>query len=75
MKFKISDNFGVSGDAKELVYDAYIDGQWILMELDSRNDVITHRFDYRTKSGKHSLRIQVKDDRGNTKTFVQTFLK
>lgn len=75
MKFKISDNFGVSGDAKELVYDAYIDGQWILMALDSRNDVITHRFDYRTKSGKHSLRIQVKDDRGNTKTFVQTFLK
>ena len=75
MRFKISDNFGVSGDADELTYNAFIDGQWVLMQLDSRTDMITHHFDYRTAPGKHSLRLHVRDDRGNEKSFIQTFVK
>jgi len=75
MKFKIEDNFNVTGRADELVYNAYIDGQWILMELDSKSDIISHEFDERTSKGKHSLRIQVKDDRGNESNFVQSFIR
>lgn len=75
MKFKIEDNFNVMGQADDLVYHAYIDGKWILMELDSKTDIITHKFDERTGKGKHSLRIQVKDDRGNERNFVQSFVK
>ena len=75
MKFKIEDNFNVMGQAFDLVYNAYIDGQWILMELDSKTDVITHKFDERTGKGKHSLKIHVKDDRGNERNFVQSFIR
>ena len=73
--FKIRDNYGVSGKADELIYNAWIDDQWILMELDSKSDIITHRFDYRTKPGKHQVRVQVRDDRGNERSFVQSFIK
>ncbi|MEO5581200.1 MAG: M23 family metallopeptidase [Saprospiraceae bacterium] len=75
MAFKITDNLGVSGKADEITYNAYIDDQWVLMELDSKTDIITHRFDAHTTPGKHQLRLRVKDDRGNEKTFVQTFVK
>jgi len=75
MKFKIEDNFDVTGPADEMVYNAYIDGQWILMELDSKSNVISHQFDERTSKGKHSLRIQLKDDRGNERNFVQSFIR
>lgn len=75
MRFKIEDNLNVMGQADEIVYNAYIDGQWVLMELDSKSDIITHRFDERTGKGKHSLRIQVRDDRGNERNFVQSFVR
>lgn len=75
MKFRITDNFEVAGQADRLTYNAFIDDQWILMELDSKTDIITHRFDERTSKGTHRLRIQVKDDRGNERNFVQTFVK
>lgn len=75
MSFKIKDNFGVSGKADELAYNGYIDGEWVLMELDSKNDVITHRFDGRTKPGRHQVKIQVRDDKGNERIYVQSFLK
>ncbi len=75
MRFKISDNFGVSGEADELTYNAYIDGAWVLMQLDSKTDMITHHFDHRTAPGKHTLRLSVRDDRGNERSFVQTFIR
>jgi hypothetical protein len=74
MAFKITDNFGCP-KADEIIYNAYIDDQWVLMELDSKTDIITHHFDYRTPKGKHQLRLRVRDDRGNEKTLVQTFVK
>jgi len=75
MKFRITDNFEVAGQADRLTYNATIDDQWILMELDSKTDILTHRFDERTAKGTHRLRLQVKDDRGNERNFVQTFVK
>lgn len=75
MSFKIKDNFSVSGMADDLVYNGYIDGEWVLMELNSKNDVITHRFDQRTKPGRHQVKIQVRDDKGNERIYVQSFIK
>jgi hypothetical protein len=75
MKFKISDNFGVGGTADEMTYTAWVDGKWILMELDSKSDVITHTFDERIPKGKHSLKIKLADDKGNESTFNHTFIR
>ena len=75
MKFKISDNFNVGGTADEMTYTAWVDGKWILMELDSKSDVITHTFDEHIAKGKHSLKIKLADDKGNESTFNHTFIK
>ena len=75
MKFKISDNFGVGGTADEMSYNAWVDGKWILMELDSKSDVISHTFDDRIAKGKHILKIKVTDDKNNESNFNQSFIR
>ena len=42
IKFKIQDNVPALGKAKELKYNAYIDGQWILMEHDEKTNPSLH---------------------------------
>jgi hypothetical protein len=63
------------GKAKELQYNAYIDGQWILMEHDEKTHCIRHDFEDWLSEGKHELLIQVTDDRGNTREYKNNFLK
>ena len=75
IKFKIQDNVPALGKAKELQYNAYIDGQWILMEHDEKTHCIRHDFEDWLSEGKHELLIQVTDDRGNTREYKNNFLK
>ncbi len=65
--FTVADDF--SGVAS---YAATIDGEWILLEEDTRG-VITHRFDSRKAlaSGAHSLILKVSDRAGNS-TMLET---
>ncbi|MEM9930672.1 MAG: M23 family metallopeptidase, partial [Bacteroidota bacterium] len=63
--FTITDNFPTGGYASGLLYEATIDGQWILMEYDAKNDLIFHRFDGSIEPGEHQLRLVVTDDVGN----------
>jgi hypothetical protein len=56
-----------------LKYNAWVDGKWILMELDSKSNQISHSFDDRITPGKHALRLVVTDDKNNSRTFQQSF--
>ena len=73
MAFKISDNFRVRERARELIYDAWIDGKWILMSMDGKTATISHVFDGTIPPGDHQLRLRVIDDRGNEAVLEKTF--
>ncbi len=75
MKFKITDNFETSGKAKDLRYKATIDGQWILLEYDAKNDMLIHRFDDSLERGSHLLKLEVRDDRDNVAVLEREFLR
>ena len=63
--FHIEDNFRTSGSARGLQYRAEVDGQWILLEFDAKNDTLIHTFDGRILPGDHELLLRVWDDRNN----------
>lgn len=71
--FIIKDNIETAGLARGLQYRATINGQWILMEYDLKNDRLTHRFDGTFPAGTHQFRLEVWDNQGNTKVFEQKF--
>lgn len=75
MTFKIKDNFDTTGKAKGMSYKATVDGRWILMEYDSKNDLLIHRFDKTIGSGKHVLKLVVTDNRGNERVLERTFTR
>ncbi len=70
MAFKISDNFRTRDTGRDLLYEATVDGQWILMSMDAKTGILTHIFDGHIAPGPHTLILKVTDDRGN-----QTFLE
>jgi hypothetical protein len=75
MRFRIGDNQAVDGQASWLSYEATVDGNWILMEYDSKRSMLTHWFDERIGPGEHELVIRVTDDRGNVARLVRSFTR
>jgi len=75
MTFKIKDEMPTSGKAKGLSFTATVDGKWILMQYDEKNDLLIHRFDNRISKGEHNLKITVKDDRGNRAVLDRSFIR
>jgi len=75
MSFKIKDDIKTGGKAKDLEYRAMVDGKWILMEYDSKKDLITHRFDGSISSGSHQLKLVVRDNRGNETVLERKFTR
>lgn len=73
MVFKVTDNFSVSGKARDVKFRAYVDDKWILMDHDIKKDFWEHHFDGRIKHGTHQLRIIAVDDRGNETIFDDEF--
>lgn len=73
MSFKIEDNYPSSGRAKGLTYTATVDGKWILMEYDEKNDLLIHHFDGRLDPGSHELELTVSDSQYNKSVFKQKF--
>ncbi len=73
MAFKITDNFRIKDRGRDLLYDAWVDGQWILMSLDGKSGILTHNFDGRIPPGDHQLVIKVTDDRGNEAVLEKSF--
>lgn len=70
MQFKIKDD--LSGIDH---YRAEVDGKWILMEYDAKNDLLTHFFDGKITAGKHELVLKVTDGRGNKKEYKADFYR
>lgn len=73
MTFKVTDNFATAPNVKQIDYDAYIDGNWILMEYDAKSDLLTHRFSKNLSAGSHLFRLVVRDDRKNEAIFEKSF--
>ncbi|WP_437919125.1 M23 family metallopeptidase [Sphingobacterium sp. LRF_L2] len=68
--FTISDNFsGIQS------FNAYIDGEWVLMEYDSKNRHVWHRFDSSLAKGEHQFKLIVKDWKDNEKIYEATFIR
>ncbi|MCX2572934.1 M23 family metallopeptidase [Pedobacter sandarakinus] len=70
MNFKISDN--LSGIKS---FNGYIDGEWILMEFDTKTATLWHSFDERTKAGKHSFELVVADMKDNIRRYTISFYR
>lgn len=70
MNFKIRDN--LSGIKS---FNGYIDGNWVLMEFDTKTATLWHSFDERTAPGKHELKLVVDDMKGNSRTYSINFYK
>lgn len=73
MTFKVKENFDTARNIDPFKYKATVDGQWILLEYDSKNDLLIHRFDGSIAKGSHVLRLEVTDDRGNQKVYERNF--
>jgi hypothetical protein len=56
-------------------YNAWVDGEWILMKYDGKRNVIYHEFDARITTGKHKLIIIVTDLSNNQTTFEGVFIR
>ena len=68
--FQISDNWEVSGKAREPRYRATMNGQWVLFRHDLKSQRIRFSFPPWMKPGKYDLRLSVWDDRDNETVFT-----
>lgn len=71
ISLKITDNLSGIGS-----YRGTIDGKWVLMEYDAKNDKLSYFFDdERLKSGQHVFQLVVKDKVGNKKIYKANFTR
>ncbi|RNL51012.1 M23 family metallopeptidase [Pedobacter jejuensis] len=68
--FKISDN--LSGIKS---FNGLIDGEWTLMEFDTKTATLWHSFDEKTSTGKHTLELVVIDMKENTRKYTISFYR
>jgi hypothetical protein len=70
VKVRISDRD--SGISK---YKAILNGEWLLMEYDAKNDLLIYYIDERLKKGENDLRIEVTDGKGNVKVYEKLLVR
>lgn len=70
IQVKISDN--LSGIA---YYRGSIDGKWILMEYDAKNNLLTYTFDPAVPKGKRWFELTVSDGKQNTANYEAPFTR
>lgn len=75
ISFRIADNYSTVKELPDIHYDAYIDGQWVLMEYDKKSSTIRHRFEEWLSKGSHRYEIYVRDYLGNEKTYSGSFTR
>ncbi|HSH65345.1 MAG TPA: hypothetical protein VLB84_05975, partial [Bacteroidia bacterium] len=68
LRFRSTDD--LSGIKK---YRATIDGSWVLCEYDAKNDLLFHTFDDSVSEGVHQFKLEVTDDKGNSKEWKMMF--
>lgn len=70
MSFTVEDTLSGLGS-----YNAFVDGEWILLEYDPKSKKLTHYFDGRVKVGQHDLEIIVEDSVKNEKRLNLQFVR
>ncbi len=71
IKVKITDD--LSGIKS---YRPAINGNWILMEYDAKNDMLIYRYDDKINKGENIFELKVTDEKGNMSTYkAKVFLK
>lgn len=75
MSFRIRDNISTAPNVTDFEYNAWVDGQWILMEFDKKSALLTHTFDEHIGPGQHTLRLVVKDAVGNEAVYESSFTR
>ena len=53
-------------------YNGFLNGQWILMDFDGKNNLLRYDFDERLKSGKNQFKLEVTDNVGNKAVYEAT---
>ena len=70
MAFRIGDNLsGIKA------YNAFVDGQWVLLEHDYKSKLFKYFFDEHCPAGKHQLEVVVTDQKENTKRLTLNFYR
>ncbi len=75
MKFKVTDNVATMGPVRAISYNAWVDGKWILMEYDKKDDMLIYEFDDRVGEGDHVLKLVVEDAVGNETLYEKDFIR
>lgn len=67
----------ITDDASGIdTYNAYLNGNWILMEYDYKTNLLVHDFsDGKVQNGKNELKVTVTDNVGNSTTFETYFFR
>jgi hypothetical protein len=69
LKMLIEDEFsGIN------TYNGKINGEWILMEYDKKNNRLTHYFEKSFPKGKHLFELEVTDNKNNKSTYKADFI-
>jgi len=70
LKVKISDNLaGIKS------YRGTINGKWILMDYDAKNQLLNYAFDDRIHTGKNDFVLTVRDNVGNEAVYKASLIK
>jgi hypothetical protein len=54
-------------------YQANIDGRWVLLQHDAKNNLFWHEFEDDLPAGSHTLSVIMKDEVGNATSFQSVF--
>lgn len=56
-------------------YRGTVDGKWVLMEYDAKNDKLSYFFDRKVSAGDHTFKLVVKDEVGNKTVYEADFIR
>jgi hypothetical protein len=70
MAFEVTDNLSGLGS-----FRGTVDGKWILMEYNPKNNLIYYTFDEHVSKGHHHLRLLVNDEVGNSRVYETEFTR
>ncbi len=76
MSWKVKDNIKTTKPLTDFKsYKLEIDGEWVLLKFDQKNNLMYHIFDDTIKPGKHELKLSVEDQAGNVGEYVRSFTR
>lgn len=76
MSFGMVDNVtNITSNRPGITYNAYIDGQWIILQHDLKTHTLSHNFEPWLSNGTHELIVSLEDSRHNKKDYKFNFYR